>query len=96
MESIRYFEKYVNWKSNYLELLLSVRVCIVSIGTCVCLSGYAASDCSMNLNEPPVVDEIDEGNICDTSSYIYCYQPSLLGDNFIDLKHFREMSKSVR
>ena len=41
----------------------------------------------MDLNEPPIVEEIDEGTFCDTSSYKYnCYQPSLLGDNFIDLK----------
>ena len=39
----------------------------------------------MNLNKPPDVEEIDENDICDKNTYDYCYQPSLLGSNFIDV-----------
>nr|XP_022320846.1 uncharacterized protein LOC111123050 [Crassostrea virginica] len=52
-------------------------------GTCICDDDYGAADCSINLNDPPVVNGInlDSGGLCDTR---HCSEAIVEGDLFLD------------
>ena len=54
-----------------------------SSGTCICYDDYGAADCSINLNDPPIVNgvNLDSGGLCDTR---HCSEAIVEGDLFLD------------
>ena len=56
---------------------------IFSKGTCICNDKYGAADCSINLNDPPIVNgvNLDSGGLCDTR---HCSEIIVEGDLFLD------------
>ncbi|XP_078323139.1 von Willebrand factor D and EGF domain-containing protein-like [Crassostrea virginica] len=52
-------------------------------GTCICYDDYGAADCSINLNDPPIVNgvNLDSGGLCDTR---HCSEFIVEGDLFLD------------
>ena len=56
---------------------------LFSSGTCICYDDYGAADCSINLNDPPIVNgvNLDSGGLCDTR---HCSEAIVEGDLFLD------------
>lgn len=55
-------------------------------GTCRCDENYTAADCSLNENDPPIVDGINiaDGGLCDTE---HCSSAFVEGDLFLETTH---------
>lgn len=55
-------------------------------GTCKCDENYTAADCSMNENDPPILDGVNvaDGGLCDTE---HCSSAFVEGDLFLDTPH---------
>lgn len=56
---------------------------IVFKGTCICHEEYGASDCSIYLRDPPIVNGInlDSGGLCDK---LHCSEAIVEGDLFLE------------
>lgn len=52
-------------------------------GTCECDSDFGAGDCSINLNDPPLVFAINRetGGLCDRN---FCNEAIVVGDLFLN------------
>ncbi|KAL5006713.1 hypothetical protein ScPMuIL_015519 [Solemya velum] len=52
-------------------------------GSCVCDEGYGNGDCTIDVTEPPLTDDIFNDGLCDTHD-TDCSEVSLHGANYID------------
>lgn len=54
------------------------------LGICICNDDYGAADCSMILNDPPIVNgvNLDSGGLCDIG---HCSEAIVEGDLFLDI-----------
>ena len=53
------------------------------LAECKCDPGYIREDCSLKLDDPPVVYGVPGNALCDTSQRL-CQATEVIGDNFVD------------
>lgn len=53
------------------------------VGTCICEEDFGGGDCSINLNDPPLVFAINRetGGLCDIN---FCKEAVVVGDLFLN------------
>ena len=55
------------------------------LGTCSCMEGYGASDCSLDINKPPRLQEILHKGLCDENvtecTHVYLFGEVFVGTN---------------
>lgn len=61
-------------------------VCILTdiiVGVCICNTGYAGADCSIDINAPPTATSLDDTQ-CVSTIASACTSVTMRGDNFVE------------
>ena len=69
----------ITWQ-DYFEKKCNV---FVITGKCVCNDGFGSTDCSLNLNRPPLVEGLIDDGLCDEHE-LECSHVFVYGQTFVN------------